>query len=333
MISYAPLHTATQDPKATHAAYGSLPGQPCALAGATMGTTWSARLSLPSHLSEHTVRLSLQAALDTVVAQMSNWEPGTDIMRYNQAATGWVELPAPCLEVLDYALWLAKETDGAYDPTIAPLVQAWGFGPHQRAVDPPGPDAIAAANARCGWRRVERAGTRAWQEGGTALDFSSIAKGYGVDRAALALQNLGVTDYLVEAGGEFLARGRRPDGQPWRVAVESPAGAAHAALVLLADSAIATSGDYRRFVEHGGQRHAHTLDPRTGRSADNHVASVSVVHPGCMQADALATALAVLGVEDGMRFAERHALAAFFIVREPHGFQTHTTAPFAALLA
>jgi thiamine biosynthesis lipoprotein len=329
--SYAPPRSATQDPKATRAAYGGLPGRPCALAGATMGTTWSARLSLPAFLSEDTVRLAIQAALDVVVAQMSHWDSDTDLMRYNQASSGWIELPAQCREVLDYALWLAQETGGAYDPTIGPLVQAWGFGPHQRAFEPPGPDAIASARARCGWRRVEREGARARQTGGTALDLSSIAKGYGVDRAGLALRELGVTDYLVEAGGEFLAHGRRPDGQPWRVAVESPSGGAHAAQVRLADSAIATSGDYRRFIERDGHRHAHTLDPRTGRSIDNLVASVSVVHPGCMQADALATALTVLGLEDGMRFAERHALAALFVVRQADGFQIHSTAPFAAM--
>src|SRR5690606_260481 len=171
---------------------------------------------------------------------------------------------------------------------------------------------------RCGWRRVrlDAAGRRAWQPGGAYLDLSGIAKGHGVDRAAQALEHLGVRDYLVEVGGELRAGGARPDRQPWRVAVEVPDGSAdHALALALHDRAIATSGDYRRYREGAAGRYAHTLDPRSGRPVDNGVASVTVVHRSCMQADALATALTVLGERDGLAYAQRHAVAAVFILR------------------
>ena len=230
--------------------------------------------------------------------------------------------------MLTHALALAEESGGAYDPTVGPLVNAWGFGPHQRAFEPPSPAAVEAARARCGWRRVKLDPERraAWQEGGTYLDLSSIAKGHGVDRAAQALDALGATGYLVEVGGELRARGLRPDGQPWRVAVEVPdASDAHALALPLRDLSIATSGDYRRHAGSGDARYAHTIDPRDGQPVRNGVASVTVLHADCMQADALATALTVLGETEGLDLARRHGLAALFILREAGGFRLAAT--------
>jgi thiamine biosynthesis lipoprotein len=311
-----------------------MPARPAALAGATMGTTWSARMALPAGRTEAAARQAIQAALDEVVAQMSTWESDSDITRYNRAAPGWQTLPADFFHVLDHALALAEDTGGAYDPTVGPLVNAWGFGPHQRAFEPPSPDAIEAARKRCGWRRVRLDPDRraALQEGGTYLDLSSIAKGYGVDRAAMALDALGITQYLVEVGGELRARGKRPDGQPWRVAVEVPdASDGHALALPLEERSIATSGDYRRHAGSGEQRYAHTIDPRSGLPVRNRLASVTVLHPGCMQADALATALTVLGVEDGLAYARRHDLAALFILREAEAYRVVATPAFQAL--
>jgi FAD:protein FMN transferase len=315
---------------AIRARYHGVRGLPCALAGASMGTTWSARLIVPVGVTEHALRAAIQGALDQVVAQMSHWEPDSDITRYNGAAPGWVELPAHFRTVLDYGLHVAAATDGAYDPAIGALVQAWGFGPRQRAFAPPSGPAIEDARRRGGWRRVRREGLRAWQDGGVQLDLSGIAKGYGVDRAARALDALGVRDYLMEVGGELRARGKRPDGEPWRVAVEWPDSGAQAAAVVLRDRSIATSGDYRRYFLHGGgaggrRRYSHTLDPRSGRPVDNDVASVTVLHPGCMQADAWATALTVLGLEAGLQCAQRHGLAALFVVRETQGLRMRAT--------
>ncbi|WP_454688733.1 FAD:protein FMN transferase [Achromobacter aloeverae] len=335
--------------------YGRMGGLPCALAGATMGTTWSARLALPAGVGEGAARRAVQCALDDVVAQMSHWEADSAITRYNRAAAGWQALPAQMLEVLDCGLAVARLTGGAYDPTLGALVQAWGFGPHQRgdgcallslrdrlpeggfalgaarrAHEPPSAAAIDAARACCGWARVRRDGNHAWQDGGVLLDFSSIAKGYGVDCAARALQALGVDDFLLEVGGELRAQGLRPDGLPWRVAIEWPDGGGHVDYVALDRQAIATSGDYRRYFQYAGKRHSHTLDPRSGRPIDNGVASVTVLHESCMQADAWATALTVLGAEAGLRMANAQSLAALFVVRGEHGLEPRASQAFIA---
>ncbi|OZI38602.1 thiamine biosynthesis protein ApbE [Bordetella genomosp. 10] len=310
--------------------YGRMGGLPCALAGATMGTTWSARLALPAGVGEGAARRAVQYALDDVVAQMSHWEADSAITRYNHAAAGWQALPAQMLEVLDCGLAVARLTGGAYDPTLGALVQAWGFGPHQRAHEPPSAAAIDAARARCGWARVRRDGNHAWQDGGVLLDFSSIAKGYGVDCASRALQALGVDDFLLEVGGELRAQGLRPDGLPWRVAIEWPDGGGHVDYVALDRQAIATSGDYRRYFQYAGKRHSHTLDPRSGRPIDNGVASVTVLHESCMQADAWATALTVLGAEAGLRMANAQSLAALFVVRGEHGLEPRASQAFIA---
>lgn len=334
--SYAPRGAPAT---AVSLAYGAMPAMPtasAALAGATMGTTWSARLALPRGRTEAEARHAIQAALDDVVAQMSTWEPDSDITRYNRAATGWQTLPAGFFHVLSHALALAEDSGGAYDPTVGPLVNAWGFGPHQRAFEPPSPSAIEAARTRCGWRRVQLDAQHqaALQPGGAYLDLSSIAKGYGVDRAAMALDALGITQYLVEVGGELRARGKRPDGQPWRVAIEVPdASDDHALALPLRDHSIATSGDYRRHAGNGDERYAHTIDPRTGLPVRNNLASVTVLHPGCMQADALATALTVLGEEEGLAYARRHELAALFILRERDAWRVVATPAFQALAA
>lgn len=332
--SYAPRGAAAP---AVRVAYGAMPvafAAPAALAGATMGTTWSARMALPAGCSDQAARMAIQAALDEVVAQMSTWEAGSDISLFNQAGPGWRELPDAFFHVLRHAMALAQDSAGAYDPTVGPLVNAWGFGPHQRAFEPPSPAAIDAARLRCGWQRValDTARQAAFQPGGAYLDLSSIAKGYGVDRATMALDALGITQYLVEVGGELRARGKRPDGQPWRVAVEVPdASDDHALALPLEDRSIATSGDYRRHAGSGEARYAHTIDPRTGQPVRNNVASVSVLHPVCMQADALATVLTVLGETDGLAYARRHDLAALFILRDADAYRVAATPAFQAL--
>ncbi|WP_430795300.1 FAD:protein FMN transferase [Achromobacter spanius] len=329
--SYAPRGAAAP---AVRIAYGVMPARPAALAGATMGTTWSARMALPSGVADAAARQAIQAALDEVVAQMSTWEAAADISRYNRAAPGWQTLPAEFFHVLRHALMLAQDSGGAYDPTVGPLVNAWGFGPHQRAFEPPSPAAVQAARERCGWQRVPLDDDRraAWQPGGVYLDLSSIAKGFGVDRAAMAIDALGITDYLVEVGGELRARGKRPDGQPWRVAIEVPdASDDHALALPLENCSIATSGDYRRHAGDGDARYAHTIDPRTGQPVRNAVASVTVLHPVCMQADALATVLTVLGDTDGLAYARRHGLAALFILRGEDAWRVVATPQFEAL--
>ncbi|HTD04303.1 FAD:protein FMN transferase [Undibacterium sp.] len=313
------------------------------LAGANMGTNWSVKLVCPEHLSLPKIHAGIQRQLDQVVAQMSTWLETSDLSRFNRAAAGsWHPLPKEFFQVLDYALYVAQQSNGAYDPTVGPLVNLWGFGPDRTPGGTPAPAAISAALARQGRHklRLDRVQQRAWQPGGVYIDLSSIAKGFGVDQVANYLQTMGVPSYLVEVGGELRGYGSKPDNDPWWVALErplpaTPAGdglAPQASIVALHELSVATSGDYRRFFEQDGQRYSHTIDPRNGYPVRHTLASVTVLHSSCMIADALATAFTVLGAEEGMDYARRENVAAHFASRTTQGFDERMSPAFEAML-
>lgn len=322
-----------------------LPGQRAApvaldsLGGEAMGTTWS--VVLPQGAASPGLDGAIRAELDRIVAEMSHWERSSALGRFNDAPAGmWHALPAGFFTVLAYALTVAEAGGGAYDPTAGRLVDLWGFGP--RAPDlphrtaPPRTDEIAAALAAGGWRRLQldRTGQRALQPGGLRLDLSSVAKGHAVDCLALLLARHGIADALVEIGGELRGCGTKPDGTPWWVDLEPvPGMAADRTIVALCGLSVATSGDYRRYFHADGRRYAHSLDPRTGYPAANGLASVTVLHPGCMQADALSTLLTVLGPDAGMAYAARNGIAARFVTRADGDGLHETFSPaFAAML-
>lgn len=288
------------------------------LDGHTMGTTWSVQLRAPDGLDRDALLAGLHAELDLVIAQLSTWQADSDISRFNRAPAGtWQALPEPFNDLLAQALDLAEATGGAYDPTVGPLVSLWGFGAAAPRSVPPGTDEIRAARARVGWQRLvhDRDNGRLLQPGGVQLDLASIAEGHAVDRLGQALERHGVRDYLAGIGGELRARGRRPDGQPWRVAVADPLGGPPALVVTLAEASIATSGDYLAHFEHEGRRYGHAIDPHTGWPVRHGLASVTVLAQDSARAGALATALSVLGPERGMAFARRHQVAALLLVR------------------
>jgi thiamine biosynthesis lipoprotein len=307
--------------------------------GSTMGTSWSAHLLLPVGVRSN-VGAQLQSELDGIVAEMSHWEPGSLLGRYNRAPAGsWHALPARFVEVLDYALQVAEISGGAYDPFAGALVNLWGFGPERRYNQPgfyaPAPGAVEAALAeRAALDPIfDRAGARLLQPGGALLDLSAVAKGHAVDRLALCLERHGVQHYLVEIGGELRGAGMKPDGQPWWVTLEGVPGAdSPAAVAALHGLSVATSGDYRRYFEHGGARASHTLDPRTGYPIANDIASCTVLHPSCMAADALSTTITVLGPEAGLAFAEERGLAARLLLRRPGGVEERSSAAWGAML-
>ncbi len=316
------------------------------LAGRSMGTTW--QVIVVSGQDPGVLRDGIQARLDEVVRQMSTWEDDSDISRFNAAAPGTRQvLPPGFFNVLQAALSLADATHGAYDPTVGPLVNLWGFGPDGQRREAPDDRHIETLRARTGWQRlaVDPADRVAIQPGGLYLDLSSIAKGHAVDQVAAYLDAQGSSAYLVEVGGELRARGRKPDGQPWRVAVEQPApqdqarhdgdwdGPRLSGIVVALDAlSMATSGDYRHFFKEDGHRYSHTIDPRSGRPVTHALASVTVLHPECMQADALATAMSVLGPEAGWRYATEHDLAVLFFVHDDEGFTQRMTPAFEARL-
>lgn len=310
-----------------------------ALAGRSMGTSWSARIVLMPNAPDPAG--ALQAQLDAVVAQMSHWEPDSDLARFNRAPAGaWLPLPADFMRVLRYALEVALDTGGAFDPCAGALVERWGFGARRRHDEknfvPPDDNAVQALLAAPGWRdvRLDSATASAYQPGGVALDLSSVAKGFAVDQLARCLEARGVHHYVVEVGGELRGAGVKPDGQPWWVALEGVPAAREdmPTVAALHGLSLATSGDYLRYFERDGKRLPHTIDPRSGYPIANQVASVSVLHASCMAADALSTALSVLGPEQGLAFAERRALAARFLVRRGDGLDEISSSAFRALL-
>ena len=311
-------------------------------AGTAMGTDWSARLMLPEGVDGAALAQALQRELDEIVAQMSHWEAGSLLSRYNRAEAGsWHALPPQFFEVAEYALRVAEDTGWAYDPAGGALVNLWGFGPagryDQAGFYAPAPEAIGALMAQRAASRpvLDREGRRLLQPGGAILDFSSVAKGYGVDRLALCLECHGVRHYVAEVGGELRGAGMKPNGEPWWVEIEGvpdAGGQAEADVIALHGLAVATSGDYRRYFDHGARRASHTLDPRTGHPVANSLASVTVVADTCMAADALSTALTVMGPEDGRAYADARAIAARFLVRGPGALIETTTAAWRSLL-
>jgi len=289
--------------------------------GETMGTTWSARVVLGADAPW--LQQGLQQQLDAVVAEMSHWEPDSDLGRFNRSGAGtWHTLPEAFFTVLAYAMNVSRLSGGACDPCAGELVNLWGFGPARRynepGFEPPSGQQVAYARERLAMREVEldRPRRRAFQPGGIQLDLSAVAKGYGVDALALWLEGQGIHHYLVEVGGELRGAGFKPDGQPWWVSLEAPAAGVADIAVALHGLAVATSGDYRRYFMRDERRFAHTIDTRTGAPIANNVASVTVVHEQAMAADAWSTALTVLGAQAGLALAEQQGLAARFLLRE-----------------
>jgi thiamine biosynthesis lipoprotein len=236
--------------------------------------------------------------------------------------------------VLRYALSLAAQSDGAYDVTVGPLVNLWGFGPDPATYRVPDAAALAAARARVGWRKVEvdQARDRARKQAGVRVDLSSLGKGRGVDRVAEYLDSAGVTNYLIDLSGKLRARGRNAHGESWTVAVEQPgpdqaaANAAMPAVVALRAESIATAGDYRRFFESGGRHYSHIIDPASGAPVTHDTVSATARAAGCMQADALATVFMAMPPAGALRLADQLGTPALLIVREGGGLRIATSA-------
>jgi len=297
-----------------------------------MGTTWSVTLARP----DPKAREAVQARLDAVNAAMSTWDPDSELSRFNAHESAEpFGLSDGTLRVMALAQEVSAASGGAFDVTVRPLVAAWGFGAGARLPGAgPNEAALALLRARVGFERLEldlvgRTASKGHPK--LEVDLSAIAKGFGVDEAARALSLLGHERFLVEVGGEVSARGERPGGGPWRLAIERPEpdGRAVHGVVELLDVSMATSGDYRSFYEQEGERLTHIVDPRVGRPVSHALASVSVVHEDAATADAWATALTVLGPEEGPEVAEALGIAAYFIVRTQSGsYTTRSTGAF-----
>lgn len=305
--------------------------------GNAMGSTWTVKLAGPlDQALAARAQVAVREALAVVEARMSTWLADSELSRFNRhASTAPFGFSADTWSVVALAQRVARETGGAFDATVAPAVDAWGFGPgraHRVVAD----DERARLAQRIGHARLAldeatRSATKAHP--GLALDFSGVAKGHAVDRAAAALETVGIERYMVEAGGEVRTRGHNAEGAPWRIGIERPDAVPSRPyfVVPLAGLALATSGDYRIFFERDGRRFSHEIDPASGAPAHNALASASVVAADCGYADAMATALMVMGPERARAFAAERDIAAYFIVRDGAALLPFASPAFAKL--
>ena len=301
-----------------------------AFQGSTMGTTFMVKVVTKTLGEERQAEVLelIEAELDEVDTKMSHYLEDSELSRFNRSRdTSPFAVSEETLEVFRHAQELARLSGGAFDVTVGPLVDAWGFGPEERVIEPSEPrldEVISRLIAHVGYTKLEldlEHSTIRKTEPSVACDLSAIAKGYGVDQVSEALRREGFADHLVEVGGEVRAAGLNDAGQPWRIAIEQPGsgGTVPGRIVPLSNLAMATSGDYRNNYEVGGVRFSHTIDPRTGYPISHALASVSVVDELSVRADGLATALAVLGPDEGYELAVEQDLAALFIVRDGGG--------------
>lgn len=307
--------------------------QQIAVSGETMGTTYHIRYvsANPRHEPEK-IKERVDAVLEQINSQMSTYDPNSELSRFNQRQTTEPVVVSRSLEtVVRRALEIAEETDGLLDVTVGPLVNLWSFGPQQRPETIPTAEELADAKAATGYRHLTVENHQLQKHiPELYVDLSTIAKGYGVDRVARLLEQMEIQNYLVEIGGEMRMKGVKPGNQPWRIAIEKPDNTQRAAQRILepGNSAIATSGDYRNYFEEDGVRYSHIIDPRTGKPIQHNLVSVTVLAETCMDADAYATALTVMGPEQALAFAENKELAVLLIVRENGDFKEYTSTAF-----
>jgi len=294
--------------------------QPVRLQGSVFGTGWSLTyMPIDEGPTPGQVRAALLAAFDTVNASMNTYDPSATISRFNQLSAGEpMEVDWDFTYVFNEARRITAWSDGAYDVTVAPLLALWGFGPNGPTTFPT-PEALQQAMSEVGLEHFDwqpRTRTLTKLVDGASLDFSSIAKGYGVDLGADALDELGIEHFMLEVGGEMQLRGQSPRGDAWRIAIERPqVGGGVQAAISLTDIGVATSGDYRNYFEREGKRYSHLVDPRTGYPIEHDLVAATVVHPSTGIADAWATALCIMGTEDALAVAEERGLAVYVVSR------------------
>lgn len=304
-------------------------------AGPTMGSTYTIKYVHTSATPpKETLRAETEAVLREVDEQVSTYRQDSLIARFNKARAGTCQnMPEGVLEMVRVAEQLHQDSNGAFDMTLGPLLDTWGFGPNARGEHVPDQSLIEQVMKRVGQQHLHIRGEQLCKDVELTLDFNAIAAGYTVDRIVQRLAELGVTSSLVEVTGELKGVGRKPDGQPWRIALEKPQdGPREIERVLDLDGyGVSTSGDYRNYFEQSGHRYSHTLDPLTGMPVVHGLAAVTVIHRSTLLADGLSTVLLVLGPESGWDYAVEKNIAAFFIIREARGFSTRVTPEFERL--
>ena len=308
------------------------------LAGRTMGTTWHVTYTpTAKRESPAEVQRGIEAVLAEVNLSMSTYLVESEISRFNRAGLEeWFSVSTDFFTVLQAALAIGKASGGAYDVTVGPVVNLWGFGPVATTDTVPDKMAVIQLLRRIGQDklRVDEKNQKIMKMDDLVLDFSSIAKGFGVDAVADWLLLQGVADFMVEVGGEMRLAGLNPKKSAWRIAIEQPDTllGSVATAIEVTNQAIATSGDYRNYFEVEGKRYSHTIDPRTGFPVDHDLVSVTVIHSSAMTADGWATAFMVMGATDAMKVARELDLAVYFIQRSGQSFKSSYSPLFESYL-
>lgn len=292
-----------------------------------MGTRYHITVvDVPAGESREQLQRLVERELAAVNQEMSTYIPDSELMRFNREPVGKaVEVSDHLAQVVNLSLDIYQRSQGAFDVTVGPLVNLWGFGPQPQPAEVPSDESIDKLRQTLGSDAlsVRFNPTRLEKSRPVAIDLSAIAKGHGVDRVAELLQSRGIENYMVEIGGELRTLGTNPKGALWSIGIESPnaAGRVVQRAIQISGKAVATSGDYRNYYERNGKRYAHSIDPRTGHPLEHKLASVTVIADTCAEADGLATALNVMGAKAALQLAERENLAIFLLVKTDSGFE------------
>ncbi|WP_241235056.1 FAD:protein FMN transferase [Amphritea opalescens] len=291
--------------------------------GPTMGTSFSVKWVSTDTAVDAILPAKIDQLLVDINHSMSTYQDDSELSRINQMPAGEsVMLSVGLTQVLKQALEISHSSGGAFDVTVGPLVNLWGFGPDGRIIRAPADADIEALRQRVGYHYLTLSGEQLTRERNVYIDLSAIAKGYGVDQVAELLESAGVSAYLVEVGGELRAKGVKPDGSHWKIAIEAPVSGERIVqrIIKVHNIGIATSGDYRNYFEENGIRFSHTINPVTGKPINHKLASVTVLAKDCATADGLATAMMVLGPDKAEAYAEQQGVEALMIVKSDEGF-------------
>ena len=319
---------------------GSGSPNPIAISGTTMGTSYHLKVVVTDGWKVDVAELKrlIINRLTEIDNKMSTYKGDSDVSRLNTAAADtWVPIDAETLVVVSEAQKISNISAGSFDVTIGRLVNLWGFGPTINIAAIPDPDKISNLLQQSGYNKLDL------QQSPPALlkrsellylDLSAIAKGYAVDSVAELLRQNGIDNFLVEIGGEIITNGEKRVDTPWVVGIETPVAGQRVVhkRLKLSNVSMATSGDYRNYFEENGVRYSHTIDPANGYPIKHKLASVTVIDDSCMRADAIATAIMVMGVEKGLTFAESQGLAIFMLVKKGAGFSEKQSSAFNAYL-
>ncbi|QDE32201.1 MULTISPECIES: FAD:protein FMN transferase [Shewanella] len=315
----------------------SSPEPMISLSGSTMGTTYHIKVVPNEKLPEpQLLQAEIDMALEVVNDQMSTYRPDSELSKFNQLQIQQrVKVSADTIKVIKEGMRLYKETDGALDITLGPVVNLWGFGPDKRPITEPSQAQIDAAKSKMGINELSISGHSLIKHNADLyIDLSSIAKGFGVDKIAAILDKYHASGYLVEIGGELNVKGTKADHSPWRVAVEQPTSEGQVVQQVIEPGtmSLATSGDYRNFYQENGERFSHLIDPRSGYPIKHKLASATVLNSSCMTADGYATAMMVLGTEASLALAKEKHLAIMLIEKQEQGFKVYYSDAFKAYL-